>query len=611
MPQSARAEGVFADLTQKLRELDVAVDRQEERFQAILAISRAIGSTLELDPILHVVLEQTTSLLEAERSTLYLVDRQRGEIWSKVVQGDGLREIRQPLSKGIAGWVCTHGEPVNVADASKDPRFNPEIDKATGFRTRAMLVVPLRDGTGEVIGAIQVLNRRGEVGSRSARHAAFTAEDEATLTAIAAQAGVAIENARLYGEMVQRNQQLTAAREALASRVAELDVLFEIERLISAAAVEGPTGGMEDVLDVAVSKGMALLQCDAGSVLLVEEETGELFFKSALGEKGEEVKTFRLELGEGIAGEVARSGMPILANDATRHPAYSSRVARRTGFAVGSVLCVPLVSGGSTIGAMELLTRKNGRSFEQGDLRLATLIAGQVARAVSLGRGREERERKARLAALGQMISGILHDLRTPMTIISGYAQLMATEPDEAERRKSAEIVLKQLDHINAMARETMAFARGDREILIRKVYLHQFVEEVAEHLQRELEEQGIELRVQANYKGAARMDEIKMKRAIYNIARNAAQAMPEGGRFTFGVDKEDRHIVFRFTDTGGGIPEDVAGRLFQSFVSRGKKEGTGLGLAIVKKVVDEHGGEISFRSRPGKGTTFTLRIPE
>ncbi len=611
MPQLVRSEGVFTDLAQKLRDLDVAVDRQEERFKAFLAIARAIGSTLDLDQILRVVMEQTTTLLEAERSTLYLVDRQRGEIWSKVVQGEGLKEIRQPLSRGIAGWVCTHGEAVNVPDASKDARFNPEVDKATGFRTRSMLVAPLRDGTGAVIGAIQVLNRRAPQPGRGAKHAAVTAEDEATLTAIAAQAGVAIENARLYGETVQRNQQLSAAREALASRVAELDVLFEVEPLISTASAEGPTGGMADVLDAALGRAMALLRCEAGSVLLLEEETGDLFFKSALGEKGEEVKTFRLELGEGIAGEVARTGKPILANDAMKHPAWSSRVARRTGFAVRSVLCVPLVAGGSTIGAMELLTGKNGRTFDEPDLRLATLVAGQVARAVSLGRGREERERKARLASIGQMISGILHDLRTPMTIISGYAQLMAAEPDAEERLKSSEIVLKQLEHINAMARETMAFARGESELLIRKVYLHKFVDEVGEYLAKDFAHQGVELKIQANYKGAARLDETKMKRAIYNIARNAAQAMERGGRFTFGVDKEGNQIVFRFTDTGGGIPEDVAGKLFQSFVSSGKKDGTGLGLAIVKKVVEEHGGEVSFRSRPGKGTTFTLRIPE
>ncbi|MFN7135333.1 MAG: GAF domain-containing protein, partial [Myxococcales bacterium] len=386
---------------------------------------RAIGSSLDLDHVLRVVVAETTRLLEAERSTLYLVDRARGEIWSRVVQGEGLKEIRQPLTRGLAGWVCTHGEPVNVPDVSKDARFNPEVDRATGFRTRSMLVVPLRDSAGAVVGAIQVLNRR---------HSVFGTEDEATLGAIAAQAAVALENTHLFSELTLRNAQLSKAQEDLASRVAELDLLVDVERLISAAS------STEDVLDAVLGRAMERLRCEAGSVLLLEEETGELLFKSALGEKGEEVKTFRLELGEGIAGEVARTGRPIVTNDAPKHPAWSARIARRTGVPVRAVLCVPLHAGGRVAGALELLGTRGGRSFDEGDLRLATLVAGQLGRAVELGRGREERERRERLAIIGQMISGMLHDLRTPMTIVSGYAQLMAEEPDAAERGRSAEI---------------------------------------------------------------------------------------------------------------------------------------------------------------------------
>ncbi|HCF57444.1 MAG TPA: histidine kinase, partial [Myxococcales bacterium] len=167
-----------------------------------------------------------------------------------------------------------------------------------------------------------------------------------------------------------------------------------------------------------------------------------------------------------------------------------------------------------------------------------------------------------------------------------------------------------KLEHLSAMARETLAFARGEREILLRKVHLNAFLDEVRELLSRELEQAGIELRIQAAYKGAVRMDEAKIKRALCNIARNATQAMPQGGRFTIGVDQEADQVVFRLSDTGTGIPEEIADRLFQSFVTSGKQEGTGLGLAIVKKIVEAHGGEVSVRSRPGKGATFVLKIP-
>jgi signal transduction histidine kinase len=208
------------------------------------------------------------------------------------------------------------------------------------------------------------------------------------------------------------------------------------------------------------------------------------------------------------------------------------------------------------------------------------------------------------------MISGMLHDLRTPMTLVSGYAEMMIEETDSGERKRDADIILKQLDQMSGMAKETLAFARGDTDLLLRKVYLNKFVDELAEYLAKDLEGKKIELKVTAAYKGVARMDEGKIKRAIYNIARNAAQAMPEGGKFTVAVDKEEDKLVFRLSDTGPGIPEEIAGRLFQSFVTSGKKDGTGLGLAMVKTMIEQHGGDVSCKSRAGKGTTFTLRIP-
>jgi signal transduction histidine kinase len=188
----------------------------------------------------------------------------------------------------------------------------------------------------------------------------------------------------------------------------------------------------------------------------------------------------------------------------------------------------------------------------------------------------------------------------------------MAAEQDATERLKDSEIILKQFDTINGMIKETLAFAKGERELLLRKVYLNRFLDEIAEFLQREFAAQKIELRMQGSFRGALRMDENKMKRLFYNIARNAMEAMPDGGRFSIASDLDEggKNVVFKFTDTGAGIAPEVADRLFQSFVTHGKPNGTGLGLAMVKKIAEEHGGEVTFKSKPGKGTTFTVRIP-
>lgn len=565
------------------------IARERERFEAIAEIGRAIGSsTVDLDAILPQLVALVSRLVQAERSSLFLIDRARGEIWSKVAQGEGLKEIRVPLSSGIVGWACAKDKSVIIPDARKDPRFNALVDRATGFRTRSMVVVPLHDLSGNVVGAIQALNRK---------QGTFDGEDRALLEAVAGVAGVAIENARLF-------QAERVAKAALAESVRELDVLYDLERRITGS--HSP----EELFNAFLSKTMEALDVEAGAILLVEETSGELTFRKAPAGRAEEIQRIKLPRGRGIAGEVARTGEPIMTEDAVRHAAWDARIARQVGYSPRSVLCVPIRVDAQVLGALELINPRNGRAFTNGDLRLATLVAGQLARAISVGRERVEGERRGRLAAIGQMLSGLLHDLRTPMTVVSGYAELMAMEENPEERRNAAAIIFKQLEHIGEMARETMAFARGETDLLLRRVFLDKFLGEIEEHLAREFDGLSIELKVQASFKGAARMDEGKVKRALYNIARNAAEAMPEGGRFTLGVDKEDGYLIFRLSDTGMGIPPEIAGKLFESFVTSGKKDGTGLGLAIVKKVAEAHGGDVTFRSRPGRGTTFILRIP-
>jgi signal transduction histidine kinase len=246
--------------------------------------------------------------------------------------------------------------------------------------------------------------------------------------------------------------------------------------------------------------------------------------------------------------------------------------------------------------------------FSDGDLKLLVLIAGQVAKAISLWRSRNERESKDRLASIGRMLAGVLHDLKTPMTIISGYAQLMAATEETGQREAYVDQILRQFDIMSGMTREVLAFARGDADIFIRKVYLHQFLEEVQTQLRAALAGRNIELEVIGGYDGVAFFDHNKMLRVLHNLARNAADAMPDGGTFRVATSLEEDDVVIEAADTGHGIPPDVQRRLFALFAS-GKRGGTGLGLAIVKKIVDDHEGTIDWTSGP-TGTTFRIRLP-
>src|SRR5262249_45273376 len=158
-----------------------------------------------------------------------------------------------------------------------------------------------------------------------------------------------------------------------------------------------------------------------------------------------------------------------------------------------------------------------------------------------------------------------------------------------------ADLVLKQFDNIAAMQREVLEFARGEKRILVRRVYVAKYFEQLVADLKREFADSGVELLLELGDKSTARFDENKIARAVHNLVRNGVEAMgPRGGTITLRVSRKasDKSkgskkgdLVLEVADTGPGIPKEIEGRLFQSFVTASKKGGTGLGLAIVHKI--------------------------
>jgi HD-GYP domain-containing protein (c-di-GMP phosphodiesterase class II) len=169
---------------------DPALARRLAKLQSILEVAKAMAAERQLDRLLTVIVDEAAKVVEADRCTLFLADRERGELWSKVAHGT--EPIRIPLGAGIAGAVAAHGAAVRIDDAYADPRFDPDVDHETGYRTRTILAVPMRNTRGEVVGVIEGLNRRDGV---------FTAEDEELLGALAGPAASAVENALLNEEI--------------------------------------------------------------------------------------------------------------------------------------------------------------------------------------------------------------------------------------------------------------------------------------------------------------------------------------------------------------------------------------------------------------------------
>jgi putative nucleotidyltransferase with HDIG domain len=220
----------------------------------LLDVTRRLMTVTDLDALLRLIAEATVTMVGAERATIYIVDQQRQEFWSRVATGKGVGEIRFPIGVGIAGTVAQTGETISIPDAYADPRFNDESDKRTGFRTRNLLTLAMTDHDGAVIGVFQAVNKKdGD----------FTFEDEATLRSLASSAAVAVENAQLV--TAQKRLWLSLI-ETLATTVDARDqqTAGHSKRVTRYAAVIGAEAGLSDD-DLERLKAAALLH-DYGKI---------------------------------------------------------------------------------------------------------------------------------------------------------------------------------------------------------------------------------------------------------------------------------------------------------------------------------------------------------
>lgn len=162
---------------------------QSDPLVSLVKIGRSINALTDITELLKVIAEETKIAMQADRCTVFLLDKDKNELWSKVALGMDSKEIRFPVDKGLAGYVVRTGESVNIEDAYHDDRFNPEVDKETGYKTKTILCMPIKNNNQEIIGAFQVLNKA---------HGIFTKNDEDLLVAIGGSASIALENAQLF-----------------------------------------------------------------------------------------------------------------------------------------------------------------------------------------------------------------------------------------------------------------------------------------------------------------------------------------------------------------------------------------------------------------------------
>ncbi|GAB6282148.1 MAG: hypothetical protein STSR0008_08920 [Ignavibacterium sp.] len=382
-----------------------------QQLQLIINAAEKVNSDINLNEVLKNIVDAAVSLTNAERGTLYIVDRENGELWSKVISGDNIEEIRLKIGQGLAGWSVQSGKSVHIKDAKTDPRFDPDIDKISGYQTKSMLCYPIKNREGIIVGVIQLLNSKNVM---------FAEQDENFLEALSIHAALALENASLVQQ------------------------LLRTDRLIS----------------------------------------------------------------------------------------------------------------------------------------------------------------------IGKVATFIISDIKKPILTIKHFAEHIKNKNVTEDIKTILNMIVEQANTLQEMIQTTLAYSEGKAISQMKIQNLNFVLDELLEQLAEYVESRNVLLYKKLGKDIKLNLDKKELFQAMYQIMKNACDAMPEGGKIFVTTEIENEFVKIKIKDNGLGIPESIKEKIFEPFMSQGKKIGVGLGLSISEKIIQEHNGKIEVESDLGEGATFSISLP-
>nr|XP_032624356.1 dual 3',5'-cyclic-AMP and -GMP phosphodiesterase 11A [Chelonoidis abingdonii] len=351
--------------------------KEHNERQFFLELVKDISNDLDLTSLSYKILIFVCLMVEADRSSLFLVegaaagkkslvskffDVHAGTPLLPCCSTENSNEVQVPWGKGIIGYVAEHGETVNIPDAYQDRRFNDEIDKLTGYKTKSLLCMPIRNNDGEIIGVAQAINK-------TPGGAPFTDDDEKVMQMYLPFCGIAISNAQLFAASRKEYDRSRALLEVV-------NDLFEEQT------------DLEKIVKKIMHRAQTLLKCERCSVLLLEDiespvvkftksfellspkcsADAENSFKDSM-EKSSSYSDWLIN--NSIAELVASTGLPVNISDAYQDPRFDAEADQFSGFHIRSVLCVPIWnSNHQIIGVAQVLNRLDGKPFDDADQRL-------------------------------------------------------------------------------------------------------------------------------------------------------------------------------------------------------------------------------------------------
>jgi signal transduction histidine kinase len=561
-------------------------------FKRIMTLSPARG---DQDLVINEILRMVADVVSCDRPLVLLHDADADEmcLYSPFAENG----MHVPMSEpSIVRRIFHSGRGEVVNDVPADPDSNPILAEATSARQLA--AAPLIVGD----------QRLGVVAAINSRRGAFTGDDLRILTILSDRAALTIQACQLRADL-QRQQR-------------ELDGLHRLSRLLTSS------DSLQNVIGESVLIVCDLLGGEQIAVLLHDETTDSLVVGGpVVGMEEEVIAEVAVPVSQpSLMSTVYRTGTPLMSVDAANDAWVDPRLRELLG--IETMMVVPLSSGPRPIGVLAVINAKKG-SFDENDLRFASLLGGRVGSVIEASRGRErERALVHRLREAdrtkSEFVSMLAHELKGPMTSVLGFGSALREKWESIEdekREHMLEIVNKEMQRLARLVNDLLDVSRMEagtlhyeleplsmqevlENILVVHTSLqarHAIVSDVPEHLPKLLG------------------DKDRIRQVMINLLTNATRYSPDGTTITIRAETIEEAaapmVRVSVTDEGIGIAPEDAERAFTKFSVLPKpawvSKGTGLGLYITKGIVEAHGGRIWVESESGKGTTIhlTLRI--
>jgi len=596
--------GIVTDITER-KMMEQKIIQANKELSALNAISSMVSQSLNLEVILKETMDKILEVTDCQAGGIYILNQTNKELELKVFRGLSAEAVKGvdklKLGEGFSGRIALTGEPIMVEDITQDPRLTRLVMRKEGLHS--YLGVPLKS-KGKIVGTLFVITQKGRK---------YNSEEVQLLLSIGNQIGMAMENAHLFKEAEQWIIQLEAIRN-ITNRLNKLNDVRNV-----AFAV------MDEIKKV--------IEFDNCRVFLLSENREELIpiaFGSEVEEyKGETEEVLRLKIGEGITGWVAQTGEAQVIDDGERHP--RSRHVPGSPYVDESIIASPMIYEEEVRGVITL-SKLGLKQFNQNHLTLLNILANEAVVAIEnaklfeslkqayakLKEAQEQLIQSEKLRALGEMAGGVAHDFNNLLGAILGRAQLLLLSTPEAKTKKGLKIIEKAaLDGAETVRRiQEFTRLRADEDFIMLDLneILRESLEITKHKWKDEAQKKGVLIQVETSLNKDLSLvagNPSELREVFVNMILNAVDAMPKGGTLSlFSELKEDRILAW-VTDTGIGMSEEVKRKVFDPFFTTKGPKGNGLGMSLAYGIIVRHNGKISIESQEGKGTTFTVELPE